>query len=118
MTVIGRLPVDWAQEIELFDDSCWLEVEYFLYSPLNFYFVYLRGSKRVDAYADGIGITNGVGELNFTSVSKTSRYYVFSDVPAHVSRGSIDFRRIFTRKRAATVAAHSTIGVDNYLSSG
>src|SRR5258708_35600464 len=97
MTVVGRLPVDWAQEIELFDDSCRLEVEYLLYSSLNFYFVYLRGSKRADAYADRIGITDGVTEMNFTSVRQTTRYYFLSDLPAHVCRGSVDFARIVTR---------------------
>src|SRR6266436_6336806 len=37
MTVVGRLPIDWAQEIQLFDDRCRLEVEYLLHGLLNFY---------------------------------------------------------------------------------
>src|SRR6266404_1088109 len=118
MTVVGRLPIDWAQEIQLFDDRCRLEVEYLLHGLLNFYFIYLRGSKRVDAYADRIGITDGVSELNFTPVGQTSRYHILSDVPAHIRCGSIYLRGVFTGKRAAAVAAHSTIGVDDDLSSG
>src|SRR5258708_2614868 len=118
MTIVGCLPVDWAQEIQLSDDSCRLEVEYLLHSFLNFYFVYLRGSKRVNAYADRIGIADGIGELNFTPIGQTRRYHVLSNVPAHIRRRSIYFRRIFTRKRAATVSAHSAVGVDNNFSSG
>src|ERR1700747_3587247 len=109
MTIVGRFPVNWAQKIQLSDDSCWLEVEYLLHSLLNFYFVYLRGSKCIDAYADRIGIADGIGKLNFTPIGQTRRDHVFGNVPAHIRRRSIYFRGVFARKRATTVAAHSAI---------
>src|SRR5690349_21243742 len=60
-------------------------------------------------------MTNRVGELNFGAPGEPRGDNIFCYPAPHVSRAAIDFARIFSRKRAAAVAAHSTVRINNDL---
>src|ERR1700747_1011964 len=67
MTVVGCFAIDRTKQIELLDDFRRFEVENFPDRPLKFFFVDFAGTESIDADANGLRMTDGVGELNFTS---------------------------------------------------
>src|SRR5213596_3319273 len=118
MTVVGCFAIDRTKQIELLDDFCRFEVENFPDRPLKFFFVDFAGTESIDADANGLGMTDGVGELNFTSICQTGCHDILGYPAAHVSRATIYLRGILSGKRAAAVPSHSTIGVANDLATG
>src|SRR5438270_5128963 len=115
MAVIGCLPIDRAKEIQLLNDFRRFEVENFPDCPLKFFFVDFAGTESIDADADGLGMANGVGELNFTSFRQTSCDDSLCDPAPHVSGAAIHLCWIFSGKRAASVASHSAVGITDDL---
>src|SRR5260370_30962796 len=109
MAVIGCLPIDRAKEIQLLNDFRRFEVENFPDCPLKFFFVDFAGTESIDADANRLGMTDGVGELNFTSISQTGGHDILRYPAAHVSRAAVDFGCIFSRERAAALPSHSAV---------
>src|SRR6266404_9859168 len=118
MAVIGCLPIDRAKEIQLLNDFRRFEVENFPDCPLKLFFVDFAGTESIDADANGLGMADGIGELNFTSVRQTGCYDILGYPAAHVSRATIYLRGILSGKRAAAVPSHSTIGIADDLPTG
>src|SRR6266513_2799572 len=111
MTVVGCFAIDRTKQIELLDDFCRFEVENFPDRPLKFFFVDFAGTESIDADANGLGMTDGVGELNFTSIRQTGGHDILRYPAAHVSRATIYLRGILSGKRAAAVPSHSAVCV-------
>ena len=65
MTVVGGLRVDWAQEFELFDDVGRLEREHLEDASEDGFIAGGAGAEGIDVDADGLGVADGVGELDF-----------------------------------------------------
>src|SRR5437762_9643072 len=118
MAVIGCLPIDRAKEIQLLNDFRRFEVENFPDCPLKFFFVDFAGTESIDADANGLGMTDGVGELNFTSIRQTGGHDILHYPAAHVSRATIYLRGILSGKRAAAVPSHSAVGVADDFATG
>src|SRR6266487_1779956 len=118
MTVVGRFAIDRTKQIELLDNFRRFEVENFPDCPLKFFFVDFAGTESIDTDANGLGMTDGVGELNFTSISQTECHDILGYPAAHVSRATIYLRGILSGKRATAVPSHSTIGVADDLATG
>src|SRR3984957_2522100 len=118
MAVVGRLRVDGAQEIELFDNSSRLEAENFSHCVLVFLVADDSRAKGIDANRNRVWITNGVSELNLSARSQTGRDDVLGNVAAHVSGAAIYLRRILAAESAAAVPAHATVAVNNDLAPG
>src|SRR5438270_12097866 len=100
MAVIGCLPIDRAKEIQLLDNFRRFEVENFPDCPLKFFFVDFAGTESIDTDAYGLGMTDGVGELNFTSICQTGCHDILRYPAAHVSRAAVASGTIFSRVRA------------------
>src|SRR5262249_48635949 len=110
MTVVGCLAIDWTKKIKLLDDFGRLEVENFPDRALQFFFVYLAGEKCIDAHAYRLGMTNGIGKLNFTSVGKPGGDDILGPPAPHESGAAIPLRWIFPEKRATAMTSHTAIG--------
>src|SRR5438445_7175857 len=118
MTVVGCFAIDRSKQIELLDDLGWLEIENFPDGALQFFFVHLAGAEGVHAHAHGLGMTNGVGELNFTSVRQTRCDDILRHPAPHVSSAAIHLCWVFSGKRAAAVTSHPTIGIADDFAAG
>src|SRR6266436_8425359 len=118
MAVVGRFAIDRTQQIELIDDFCRLEIENFPNCPFQFFLVDFAGAEGIDADANGLGMADGIRELNFASVCQTGCYDILCYPAAHVSRATIHLRGILSGKRAAAVPSHTTIGVADDLATG
>src|SRR5713101_4325404 len=118
MTVVGSLAIDRAKQIELFDDLGGLETENFPDCALQFFLVHLAGAESINADAYRFGVTDGIGELNFTSVRQAGCDDILRHPASHVSGAAIDLRRIFSGKRAATVPSHPAVGITDDLAAG
>src|SRR4030095_4065630 len=118
MTVVRCLAVDRTKQIELFDDFGRLEIENFPDCALELFLVYLAGAESIDAHAHRLGVTDGVGKLNFTSIGQTSCDDSLCDPAPHVSGAAIHLCWIFSGKRAASVTSHPAIGINDVIAAG
>ncbi len=72
----------------------------------------LLRAESIDVNAQRLGMADGIGELHFAFFRQACRDHILCNPAPHVSRAAIDFARIFSRKRASAVPAHSAIGID------
>ena len=75
-------------------------------------------AEGVDVHAQRFRMADGVRELHFAFFRQASSHHVLGDPATHVCRAAIDFARIFSRKRAAAMSAHSAVRVNNDLAAG
>ena len=75
-------------------------------------------AEGIDVNADGLRVTDGIGELEFATLGETGGDDVFRDVAAHVGGGTVNLARVFAGEGAASVTAHASVGVDDDLASG
>src|SRR5437762_14328353 len=101
MTVVGCFAIDRTKQIELLDDFRRFEVENFPDCPLKFFFVDFAGTESIDAHANGLGMADGVGELNFTPFRQPSCDDCVCDPAPHISGAAIDLCRSFPGNRSA-----------------
>ena len=118
MAVVCGFAVNRAEEVELFDDVGGFEAEDRFDGFFNFFLVDFVSAEGVDVDADRMRVADGVGELDFATVSKAGGDDIFRDIAAHVGSAAIDFRGIFAGEGPAAVAAHSTVGVDDDFAAG
>src|SRR4029450_2687031 len=118
MTVVGSLAIDWTKKVKLLDDFGWLEVENFPDRALQSFLVHLAGAESIDAHAYWFGMTNGVSELNFTSVGQTGGDDILGHPASHVSGAAIHLRWIFPGKRATAMTSHAAIGIADNFAAG
>src|SRR5712691_12425427 len=111
MTVVGCLAIDRTKQIELLDDFGRLEIENFPDRALELFLVHLACAESIDAHTYRFGMTDGIGELNFTSVGQTGGDDILRHPTSHVSCAAIYFRWIFPGKRATAVTSHAAVGV-------
>ena len=75
----------------------------------------LAGAEGVDVDADRLGDADGVGELDLALLGQARGDDVLGDVPGHVGGRAVDLRGVLAAERAAAVAAHPAVGVDDDL---
>src|SRR6185437_1809883 len=118
MAVVGRLGINRAQQVQLLDDVGRLEAEHFAYGFFNRFVADDAGAEGVDAHGNRVGITDGVGELNFRAGRQTGSHDVLGHVTAHVSRAAVDLRGVLAAERAAAVTAHAAVAIHDDLAAG
>src|SRR5262245_28603239 len=111
MAVVGCFTIDRTKQIELLDDFGRLEIENFPDCALQLFFVHLSCAESVDADAYRLGMADGIGELNFTSVGQTGGDDILRHPASHVSGAAIHFRRVLSGKRATAVTSHPAVGI-------
>ena len=118
MTIVGCFAIDRAKQIELLNNLRRFEIEDVPYRAFQFFLVHFAGAKRVDTHAHRLGMPNSVCELDFASIRQPGGDHILGDPAPHVSRAAIDFARVFSRKRTATVPSHSAIAIaDDFAAS-
>ena len=118
MTIVGCLSINRTEQIELLYDLGGLEIKNFPDRPLQFFFVHFASAKCIDANTHRFRMAYRISELDLATVRQSGSDNIFCDPASHVSRAAIDFAGIFSRKRSATVPAHSAVGVANNFAPG
>lgn len=118
VTVLGGLEVDGLGQIELLDNDTGTEVKV-VADDLDELLGGLLGSTvGLNEDGEGLSDTNGVGELDKGTTSKTSVDQGLSDPAGNVGGGTIDLGVILAGKSTTTVSTPATVGVDNDLTAG
>src|SRR5206468_3751383 len=107
VAVIGRLRVNRTEQVQLLDDVGGLETEDFANRFLDEFIGHLAGAEGIHTNADRIGVTDGVGELNFRAGGEPGSDDVLRHVTAHVSSAAVHFARVFAAEGASAVASHA-----------
>ena len=118
VTVVGGLGVNRAEQVELPDDVRGLEAENFADGAFDVLVGHDAGAKRVHTNRNGIGITDGVGELNLRARRQARGHDVLRHITAHVRRAAVHLRRVFAAERAAAVPAHAAVAVHDDFAPG
>src|SRR6478735_9417660 len=116
---VGRgLGVDRAEQVEVADDRGGAEVEYLEDGGLDLLVRDDAGAEGLDEHADGRGLADGVRDLRLAAAGQSGGHDVLGD-PAHrVGGRAVDLRRVLAGERAAAVAGHAAVGVDDDLAAG
>ena len=91
MSVVGCLPVNWAEQGELIDDVRWLEGKDFAYGVSNSGVSHGTGAQRVHADASWMWVADGVGDLELATFGKACGDNVLGHPAAHVGSGAVNF---------------------------
>ena len=120
VAVLSGLLVNRSQEVELLDDVAWAEVEVLLNNADEVLIgkTLLHGAVGLDVDGEGVGKTDGVGDLHEDSVAEACGNEGLGDVSSIVGSRSVDLGGVLAGEGTTTVGGPTTIGVDNDLSSG
>ena len=120
MAVRGGLFVDRVTQFESLLDSIRAHIEYFCY--FSGYFSIGKADMRlavsVDIEADGLGNTDSISHLHEHFISNSGGNEVFCYMASGISGGSVDFRRVFTRKSSTPMGSFSSVSIYYYLAPG
>src|SRR5262249_26177344 len=113
VTVGSGGAIDGPLEIEDLNNTLWTKIETVLYKPGDFRLGNYSGPESIDEDRYGLRDTNDIGQLYFTALRQLGCNNIFGNVTRHISCAAIDFRRIFSRKRAAAVTPHAPVSVND-----
>ena len=120
MAEAGGLVVDGAAEVELLDDLEGGELEVLL-DEFEERFVspaFLDGAVGLQVDGEGLGDTDGVGELDEDALAVSTSNEGLGDPAGSVGSGAVDLGGILAGEGATTVGTPATVGVDDDLAAG
>ena len=118
VAVRGGLGVDRALEVQGVDDGARAQVEDLGDRGADPGRIHGLGAEGFHVGADRTGLADGVGDLDFGALCQAGGHHVLGH-PAHgVGRGAVHLGRILAGERAAAVAGHAAVGVDDDLAAG
>src|SRR4029077_244789 len=88
VTVVRRLRVNRAEQVELMDNVGRFKAECLQHRLLDRFFVDVAGTERVNMDAERFGMTNCVGELHLAFLGEPGRDNILRDPTSHVSRAA------------------------------
>ena len=109
--------IDGSPQIEVVNYSAGRKWKQFDNCFADLCIVHLAGTLRIDMYANWLGNTDRISQLDFAAVRQTGSNNVFRNVPRHVSGATVDLSRILTAERTATMSPPTAVGIDDNLSS-
>lgn len=115
MTVLGSLAVDGLDEVELLDDDTRTKVEVVADDLDKLFGALVRGAVGLDEDGEGLGNTNGVGELDKGTTAETGLDKGLGDPTSEVGRGTVDLAVVLAGESTTTVSTPATVGVDDDL---
>lgn len=118
MAVLGGFLVDGSQEVEFLDDVAWAEVEVLLDNADEVLIgeAFLHGAVGLDVNGEGVGETDGVGDLDEHSVAEATSDQGLGDVSCIVGSRSVNLGGVLTGEGTTTMGSPATIGINNNLS--
>src|SRR5688572_22293975 len=114
----GGLLVDRPAEVQVLDDALRAEGEDLADRGHDLVLGDLARAVGVGHDGDRVRHADRVGHLDLDAVGEAGGHDVLRDVAGHVRRRAVDLRRVLARERAAAVAAHAAVGVDDDLAPG
>ena len=118
VAVVGGFRVNGAAEAEMANDLGRAEIKCLMNRFFDPFEANFLGVEGVEANGDGMGMTNGVGELDFHAIGEASGDNVFGDIATHVGGAAVDFGGVFPAEGSAPVATGSSVGIDNDFAAG
>jgi len=113
VAVVGGFRVNGAAEAEVANDLGGTEIKGLVYGFLDPFKANFLGVEGIEADGDGMGMANGVGELDFHAIGEASGDNVFGDIATHVGSAAVDFGGVFPAEGSAPVATGSAVGIDD-----
>jgi hypothetical protein len=111
VTILGGLEVDGAVEVKLADNDTGAEVKVLADNLDELIGGLLRGAVGVDVDGQGLGDTNGVGELDKGTAGEAGVDQGLGDPAADVGGGAVDLGEVLAGEGATTVGTPATVGV-------
>ena len=118
VTVLGGLEVDGAVEVEFAHDDTGSQVEVLVDDLDELVGRPVGGAVGVDVDRQGLGDTNGVGELNEGTTGELGGDDGLGDPAGEVSGGTVDLGEVLAGESTTTVGTPATVGVDDDLAAG
>lgn len=115
MAVLGSLEVDGLGKVELLDNDTGAEVEVVADDLDELIRVLLRGAVGIDIDGEGLGDTDGVGELDKSTAGEAGSDEGLGDPAADVGGGAVDLGEVLAGEGTTTVGTPATVGVDDNL---
>ena len=78
----------------------------------------LRGAEGLDHDRHRVRDADRVRDLHLAAPGDARRHHVLGDVAHRVRRRAVDLGRVLAAERAAAVAGHPAVGVDDDLAAG
>lgn len=115
VAVLGSLAVDGLVKVQLTDNDTRSEVEVVTDDLDELFRVLLRGAVRVDEDGEGLGNTNGVGELDKGTTAELGGNEGLGDPSSNVGSRTVDLGEVLSGESTTTVSTPATVGVDDDL---
>src|SRR5215218_1044005 len=118
VTVRGGLLVDRAVQPQVLAERARAQVEVLVDELRDLRAADLLGPERLDKHADGVSDADRIRDLDLAAVGQAGRDDVLRDVARGVGGRAVDLARVLAGERAAAVAGHAAVGVDDDLAPG
>jgi len=115
VTESSGLLVDWAAQFEVTNDATRAKVEVILNNLQNFSVRLDTSAVGVDVDRKGLGNTDGIRDLNKSTLAELGSNEGLGDPSGSVSSRAIDLGGVLAREGTTTVSTPTTIAVNNDL---
>src|SRR5438552_1092759 len=95
-----------------------IEWKLFSHTTLDLLNIHLASAERLNAQLHGVGNADRISNANLNLARQPGSHNTLRDVPAHICRASINFRRVLATKCAAAVRTETAIRIDNNFPPG
>lgn len=115
MAVLGSLAVDGVDEVELLDNDTGTHVEVGVDDVDELLGALLGGTVSLNEDGEGLGDTNGVGELDESTTGELGVDEGLGDPTGEVGSRAVDLAVVLAGEGTTTVGTPATVGVDDDL---
>lgn len=115
MAVLGRLQVDRPGQVELLDDDTGAHVEVVADDLDELVRGLGGGAVGVDKDGQGLGDTNGVGQLDQGAAGEAGGDQGLGNPTGQVGGGTVDLGEVLAGEGTTAVGTPAAVGVDNDL---
>jgi hypothetical protein len=118
VAVLSGLEVDRVDEVEFLDDHTGAEVEVLVDDLDELAGRLVGGAVGLDEHGEGLGDTDGVGELDECAAGELGVHERLGDPARKVGGGTVDLGVVLSGEGTTAVGSPATVGVDNDLTAG
>ena len=115
VAVLGGLAVDGVDKVELLDNDTGAHVEVGVDDLNKLLGAAVRGAVGLNEDGEGLGDTNGVGELDESTASKLGVDEGLGDPTGEVGSRAVDLAVVLAGEGTTTVSTPATVGVNDNL---
>ena len=118
VAVGGGLLVDRAVQLEVLAEGARAQVEVLVDELGDLRAADLLGPERLDIHRHRVRDADRVGDLHLAAVGQAGGDHVLGHIARRVGGRAVDLARVLAAERAAAVARHAAVGVDDDLAAG